>query len=311
MPPLPPSLDSFFGRKLFPALPKKNWRGVWWDVAEEHTLEHADAYVRRMKRFGINECCIQLNYNTVPEVFRSSMYSVKTLLRFASKLRKAGIAVSLGPWCRPTKRYVDSVVGSDELQQLVKSRLFWAIEYDAEEPWIRTDVEGFANRDAAGKALIAATREALPHWMHVGVNAPPEYLKHVGELARRADHVCVQAYSFANENPETGNVHPAHLPGAMYGPGNMQQLAAKRVAALKGPALAMGLATTRQAFPAANGHPALTELQGIVIAYDAAVKQSPVGVRWWSGRAFLTNSAETKHPERAKFFLTRAQDGWA
>jgi hypothetical protein len=285
-------IGAWFLSRVLAARP---WHGVWWDLGERETLEHADVLVGRLQALGLNEVCVQLNYVDVPPTFRSNDYSADGLLRWAEKLRRGGIRVSVGPWCRPTQAYVDSVVESPLLRRIVSSGLFWSLEYDAEEPWIRSAAAGFGDRNEAGIALDHATRSVLGRKMQLGCNAPPEYIRHVGELARRADYFCPQAYSQA-ERRSDGRIEPAYDIDGRYGPGAMQRLAVTRVKDLGGPKLAMGLAAYKQDFDRISG------LEAMNIAYKAAIDAKPIGVRWWSAKFVVRASSPTRHPTQAAFF---------
>lgn len=256
-------------------------RGLWIDDPVKTVL--TPAYWDKLVDHRISTAAIMVERST--EGF-DAIYGEDTLKKLSDLAKPRHIEVVLTIWPEPDKKYLAEMEA--KVPAMLKAAGAVALEFDAEGNWLPNKVDGFPNIDKAGDALVESLTkvqsmidvrtELTTYPFHTENNRSADVAPHV-------DRVLPQAYS-VYKRKEKGVDVPQDWSGN-FGPGKMQKLTFDKtklirgVGTTSGPLISCGLAAYDQVWPGHTGEEAMK------VAYNEALKYSPVEIRFWSSKWVL------------------------
>lgn len=243
--------------------------GIWVDDPVSDVKK--PSFWRELKRHGIRTAAIMLE--GVGKGF-DVKYSVPDLQRIAHLARQQDIEIVLTCWPQPSVQYLAEF--HQEIGKYLQAAGASGLECDLESNWTRRQVQGFADLDKAGDALVNVLKDLrAKHDVRIEATTFTEHTENSknADVASHVDRLLPQAYSVRNRTS-------GEIPwDGIYGPGRMQVRTLDR--ALQVPneqKLACGLAAYDQVWPGRTGEEAME------VAYQAALKYNPVEIRLWSSK---------------------------
>lgn len=260
-------------RRLIPGRRSRFLVGCWWDVTESRTRRDWTLFRQHLVECDVNEVCVMVNDQT-DGPYPWTQWTADGLEWMAGECRNLGIVFSIMVWPRPSPDHIEALLAGPVA---LAAKHGWPVEYDVETfNWQASRLRGYATLDAAADELVRRTRAA-----GVRVVGSTTYPFGVGSSAfmgviKRSDYCAVQAYS-VNRNSD-----PQYAPGAAFGPGRMQLVAAERMQRFAPHVrFACGLAAYGQTWPGVDREATMAA------AFVAATNVGAASVRYWSAKHFL------------------------
>lgn len=246
---------------------------LWVDHSPDQFFSKQAKLIDTFKECNISRLSVMVNAQE-DKTFMFSRWSEKDIYKLESILYPHKLGLIICCWIRPTKDCIDVLL--DTLPPLATE---WGagIEFDAEQNWEGSKVDGYPNHTAAGRDLhegLALYRDLSGE---VGVTV------HTGRISPSisafAHVVAIQCYS----NSDRGD---SYQWGKIYGPGNLQKLGIHKVNTLdKGqtldfkphtPQCILGLPAWAQEFPG------YTPQEAMEVEFQVALDNNIKEVRYWS-----------------------------
>lgn len=261
-----------------PRLINMRTHGLYWDSGRTWTLENWPRLVEELRDLKIDHIVVNTNGSKAAiEGKAGGRWSPAHLARLQAARGAPSIHAMI--WAAPTRAFADDF--ARYARQLASAGVR-VVELDVERDAWGVAVRGFESREAAARELVRIAKDA---GLVVGVTMIPARI-YAGFEA--ADYIAVQAYSKYNGGAEN------HGHGAYYGPGNMQDRAA-RAAARAGLPCVIALAAYDQRWPSGP----LADLRAIDIAWEGARRNSR-SVRWWSSKWIVGHRADPEVKARIR-----------
>lgn len=249
-------------------------RGVWIDDAPQDvvTKEFWDTLVEH----GFKTAALMLE--GLGDGF-DPKYSVSTLEKVKTLALERDVEVVLTTWPEPNARYMSEFKAKIGNMLAVSGAA--GLEFDLEGNWMTKAVSGFPSLDRAGDALVELVLETSRLYdVRSECTTYPFHTENsrTADVAPHMDRLLPQAYSVRNR---TNGAIEWNSP---YGPGGMQTTTLDRakqvrgVGTAAGPLISCGLAAYDQVWPGHTGEDAMR------VAYDAALKYTPMEMRFWSSK---------------------------
>lgn len=280
-----------------PAEPADPRLGVWVDDRARVVL--SEQYLDNLVSLGLTTLAIMVHRSTAgSEVTWRPRWTADQLAQLRTLAEPRQLSLVITTWPLPRRDLLEAF--RRELPPLLAASGAVGLEVDTEGNWLSPRLDGFADMDEAGRALVDTLREiAAPTGARLELTTYPFHPEN-GENAKVAPHmdlVFPQAYSVANRQDKKITWEERE------GPGQLQRFSAARARSITRleegkPGIALGLPAYDQNF---DGHSAI---EALTLALNTACNIGVPEVRYWSSKWIIGHMRQDSPVDQ--FLLARA-----